>query len=96
MCTMTHMGRTNVVVDDELVAKVMRIYGLRTKREAIDFALRKVAGSSDRRAMLELEGIGWEGDLLEMRRGEPIEELRSSSTRRRGSSSFARREAAST
>jgi Arc/MetJ family transcription regulator len=53
----------------------MRLYGLRTKREAIDFALRRAAGSSDPRGMLELEGIGWEGDLMEMRRGEPVEEL---------------------
>ncbi len=67
--------RTNVVVDDELVESVMRLYKLRTKREAIEFALRRVAGERDRKRMLELEGIGWEGDLLEMRRSEPIEEL---------------------
>ncbi len=62
------MGRTNVVVDDDLVARVMRLYGLRTKREAIDFALRAVAGEKRRRDLLDLEGIGWEGDLKEMRR----------------------------
>jgi Arc/MetJ family transcription regulator len=72
---MLSMGRTNVVVDDVLVAKVMRLYGLRTKRQAIDFALRKAAGSSDPKGMLELEGMGWEGDLFELRRGEPIDEL---------------------
>jgi Arc/MetJ family transcription regulator len=33
------MGRTNVVVDDELVAMVMHRHRLRSKREAIDFAL---------------------------------------------------------
>ncbi|MGH3112044.1 MAG: type II toxin-antitoxin system VapB family antitoxin, partial [Gaiellaceae bacterium] len=27
------MGRTNVVVDDALVERVMRLYGLKTKRE---------------------------------------------------------------
>ena len=72
---MVIMGRTNVVVDDALVAKVMRLYGLRTKRQAIDFALRKAAGSSNPKGMLELEGMGWEGDLFEMRRDEPIDEL---------------------
>jgi Arc/MetJ family transcription regulator len=69
------MGRTNVVVDEELVAKVMRLYRLPTKRAAIDFALRRVAGESEPRKILELRGIGWEGDLDEMRRGEPVEEL---------------------
>jgi Arc/MetJ family transcription regulator len=68
------MGRTNVVVDDELVEKVMRIYGLRTKREAIDFALRRAAGSDDRKKILELEGIGWGGDLDELRHSDPVEE----------------------
>ena len=57
-----------MVIDDELVARVMRLYGLPTKRAAIDFALRSVAGEGDRRKLLELEGIGWEGDLEEMRR----------------------------
>lgn len=61
------MGRTNVVVDDKLISRVMKLYGLRTKREAIDFALRRVAGSYDPRGLLELEGIGWEGDLEKMR-----------------------------
>ena len=62
------MGRTNVVVDDELVARVMELYGLRTKREAIDFALRRVAGGGSREGMLALRGSGWEGDLEQMRR----------------------------
>jgi Arc/MetJ family transcription regulator len=75
MCTIPLMGRTNVVIDDELVGKVMRLYGLRTKREAIHFALRRAAGASDPKRMLELEGMGWEGDLFEMRRSEPIEEI---------------------
>jgi Arc/MetJ family transcription regulator len=62
------MGCTNVVVDDELIAHVMRLYGLKTKREAVEFALRTVAGlSAAHRKILELEGIGWEGDLDEMR-----------------------------
>ena len=62
------MARTNVVVDDELIARVMRLYGFRTKREAIDFALRAAAGMKDIRAMLAMKGTGWDGDLIEMRR----------------------------
>ena len=65
---MATMSRTNVVLDDELVARVMRLYRLPTKRAAIDFALRAVAGSGERRDMLDLRGSGWEGDLTELRR----------------------------
>ena len=61
------MGRTNIVIDDELVQRVMRMYGLRTKREAIDFALRQVAGRYDPKAVLALRGTGWEGDLDQWR-----------------------------
>ena len=62
------MGRTNVVIDDRLVERVKKLYGLRTTREAIDFALRAVATESSRRDMLDLKGSGWEGDLRSMRR----------------------------
>jgi Arc/MetJ family transcription regulator len=62
------MARTNVVVDDRLVERVMRLYGLRTKRAAIDFALRALVGDRKRTEMLDLWGTGWEGDLGEMRR----------------------------
>lgn len=36
------MTRTNIDIDDELIESVMRDYHLRTKREAVDFALRRV------------------------------------------------------
>lgn len=72
---MSAVGRTNVVVDDELIERVMQRYRLPTKRAAIDFALRAVAGGGDPRAMLELRGMGWEGDLDEMRGSEVVPEL---------------------
>jgi Arc/MetJ family transcription regulator len=62
--------RTNVVIDERVMRKVMRIYGFRTKREAIDYALRRLAGARDPRDMLDMVGAGWEGDLDEMRGGE--------------------------
>ena len=61
------MARTNVVIDDALIRRVMRLYRLRTKRAAIDFALRALVGERRRRDMLDLEGAGWEGDLSRMR-----------------------------
>ena len=71
------VGRTNVVVDDRLIAKAMELYEFRTKREAIDFALRRLVGDpvDPYEAALALEGIGWEGDLDAMRSSEPIEEF---------------------
>ena len=66
--------RTNIVIDGTLMDKVMRVYGFRSKREAVDYALRRLVGSDDPRSILELEGIGWEGDLEEMR-GDEIAEL---------------------
>ncbi|HAN70845.1 MAG TPA: toxin-antitoxin system protein [Actinobacteria bacterium] len=38
------MSRTNIDIDDELVHRVMVQYHLRTKREAVDYALRHLAG----------------------------------------------------
>ena len=74
------MARTNVVLDDRLIERVMQCYGLRTKREAIDFALRRTLSASDEphadahARALALEGSGWDGDLDEMR-DEPIVSL---------------------
>lgn len=38
------MSRTNIDLDDELVEIVMVRYKLKTKREAVDYALRNLAG----------------------------------------------------
>ena len=62
------MVRIHVDIDDQACAVIMRRYGLATKRDAINFALRKLAAEpasvDDARA---LRGIGWEGDLEAMR-----------------------------
>jgi len=67
------MSRTNIDIDEELIGTIMRRYRLRTKREAVDFALRELAGrplTIDE--ALSLEGTGWEGDLEEMRAIRPL------------------------
>ena len=38
------MSRTNIDLDDDLVATVMQRYGLTTKKDAVDYALRNLAG----------------------------------------------------
>ena len=65
------VSRTNIDIDDELVGHAMRLYGLRTKKAAVDLALRRLVGGVSKdphKGMLELEGIGWHGDLDEMRK----------------------------
>ena len=61
------MSRTNIDLDDALVAAVMQRYGLRTKREAVDLALRNlVGGVMTKEQALAMRGFGWEGDLDEI------------------------------
>jgi len=63
------MSRTNIDLNDRLVAEVMRRYRLASKREAVDLALRHLVSIPlSRDQALALEGSGWEGDLAEMRR----------------------------
>lgn len=66
------MSRTNIDIDDELAAEVMRRFGLTTKRAAVDLALRRLVGSPlSREFLLGLEGVGWEGDLDDVRSDRP-------------------------
>lgn len=58
------MSRTNIDIDDELIARVMARFDVTTKREAVDLALRRAAGEpSSRDELLALRGTGWSGDL---------------------------------
>ena len=51
------MGRTNIDIDDDLVERVMVRYRLTTKREAVDYALRHLAGQPKTTAgILEMFG----------------------------------------
>jgi len=64
------MGRTNIEIDDAVVERVMRRYGLKTKRAAVDFALRKLdVKPMSKEEALAMRGTGWDGDLDEMRSG---------------------------
>ena len=62
------MSRTNIDIDDEACQVVMDRYHLRSKRDAVNYALRLVAGEVlDPEQARRLRGVGWEGDLDEMR-----------------------------
>jgi Arc/MetJ family transcription regulator len=56
--------RTNIDIDDELMEKAMKATRQKTKKAAVEAALRKVVAISDQMAALDaLRGLGWEGDL---------------------------------
>lgn len=59
------MGRTNIVVDDDLIARAIRLTGAGSKREVVDIALRRlVERATDYRALRKLRGkVAWEGDV---------------------------------
>jgi Arc/MetJ family transcription regulator len=66
--------RTNIEIDDELVGRAMRLYRLRSKREAVDLALRRLVGEPmNKEEALAQEGSGWSGDLAEIRSPEEIQ-----------------------
>lgn len=61
------MARTNIDIDDTACTVVMRRYGLHTKREAVNFALRELAAELSVEEARALRGSGWQADLEEMR-----------------------------
>ena len=62
------MARTNIDIDEQACIAVMRRYAFKTKREAVNFALRTIAAEPlSLEAARQLKGVGWEGDLATMR-----------------------------
>ena len=62
------MARTNIDIDDVACRAVMDRYQFTSKRDAVNHALRLVAGEAlDLDGARALRGAGWEGDLDEMR-----------------------------
>ena len=62
--------RTNIEIDDEIMREAQRLLGVKTKREAVDLALREVVARQRRRGILDLRGrVHWAGDLEQSRLG---------------------------
>lgn len=63
------MGRTNVVINDDLISECQKLTGIRTRRALIDYALREVCRRGRQKRLLKLKGaVKWEGDLTEWRK----------------------------
>ncbi|MEE2917282.1 MAG: type II toxin-antitoxin system VapB family antitoxin [Pseudomonadota bacterium] len=60
--------RTNIEIDDELMAEAMKALGTKTKRETVEEALRRYVQIMRQRELLKLRGkLEWSGDLEAMR-----------------------------
>jgi len=69
MCTLMCI-RTNIEIDDEVLAEAQRLLGTSTKRDTVDLALREVVARHRRLEILDLRGrVQWEGDLEASRAG---------------------------
>ena len=64
--------RTNIEIDDKLMAQAIKVTSLPTKRAVVEEGLRLlVRVRKQAQALKALRGFGWEGDLDEMRQGRP-------------------------
>lgn len=62
--------RTNIEIDDTLMADAMAVSGLSTKRAVVEEGLRLLITLKRQAEVSELFGtVRWEGDLEESRRG---------------------------
>jgi Arc/MetJ family transcription regulator len=62
--------RTNIVIDDKLMAEAMKATGARTKREAVELGLQALVQLRRQQGIRAWRGkLRWTGDLQRMRAG---------------------------
>jgi Arc/MetJ family transcription regulator len=62
--------RTNIDIDDTLMAEAVRATGAKTKKAAVEAGLRLLVRlAAQRRAVEDMKGLGWDGDLDASRQG---------------------------
>ena len=60
--------RTNIVLDDKLIARAQKLTGIKTKREVVHEALRLLILLNEQGQIRGLRGMApWEGNLDEQR-----------------------------
>jgi Arc/MetJ family transcription regulator len=60
--------RTNIVIDDLLMADVLKATGAKSKREAVELGLKTLLMLKQQEAIKAFKGkLKWEGDLEQMR-----------------------------
>ena len=62
--------RTNIVIDDELIAQAMKATGLSTKKAVVEAGLQLLIQVKGQTGVRRLRGkVTWRGDLDELRAG---------------------------
>ena len=62
--------RTNIVIDDQLMADALQATGLKTKKEVVEMGLRTLIKLKQQEKIKAFKGkLKWSGNLEEMRRG---------------------------
>ena len=60
--------RTNIVIDDKLMAEVLEATGISTKREAVEMGLKVLLRLKKQESIRAFRGkLDWQGDLDDMR-----------------------------
>jgi Arc/MetJ family transcription regulator len=60
--------RTNIVIDDDLMASALKATGLATKKDVVEQGLKLLVRRSKQQGIRNLRGkVKWEGNLDEMR-----------------------------
>jgi Arc/MetJ family transcription regulator len=61
--------RTNIVIDEKLMAEALKSTGVKTMREAVELGLKALVKISRQGQVRRLRGkVNWQGDLEGMRR----------------------------
>lgn len=65
--------RTNIIMEEPLVAEAQAITGIKTKSGVVHYALREVVRRARQKELLKLQGkIVWEGDLDSIRQSRAL------------------------
>jgi Arc/MetJ family transcription regulator len=60
--------RTNIIIDDTLMADVLKATGVKSKREAVELGLKTLLMLKQQEGIKDFKGkLKWEGDLEKMR-----------------------------
>ncbi len=62
--------RTNIIIDDELMNRALKLTGLKTKKAVVEEGLKTLIAIKKQTKLKSLRGkLKWEGDIDKMRTG---------------------------